>query len=331
VNDSFIVVNRLLKAGCAVYWLAKPQTVESRNFGSGAIWVQSSATARPILETAAKQLGVAAYALAKVPAGEAVKLKPIRVGLYDEYGGLMTSGWIRWLFEQYEFPFEVVYPQTLDAGDLRARFDVLVFSDRALLGGSQPKAEEIPTEFRPWLGHVTKEKTIPQIQKFLSAGGSVVTIGSATSMAELLGIPLENHLTEMGKDGKVHALPRDKYYVPGSLLKVRVDNNNPLAYGMPEEADVFFDNSPVFNLLPEAALKHTQPVAWFTSAKPLDSGWAWGQQYLKGGVAVAEASVGEGKFVALGPEVTFRGQPHGTFKLLFNGLYYGSAKATMLP
>jgi hypothetical protein len=87
----------------------------------------------------------------------------------------------------------------------------------------------------------------------------------------------------------------------------------------------------VFNLLPEAALKHTQPVAWFASPKPLESGWAWGQQYLNGGVAVVEASVGEGKFFALGPEVTFRGQPHGTFKLLFNGLYYGSAKATMLP
>jgi hypothetical protein len=341
VNDSFIVVNRLLKAGCSVYWLSKPLSAEGRSLGSGAIWIPASTAALPILEHAAKQLGVAAYALGKAPAGAAVQLKPIRVGLYDQYGGLMTSGWIRWLFEQYEFPFEVVYPQTLDAGDLRARFDVLVFSDGAFHRGpgergaestaGAPKPEAIPAEFRPWLGHVTEEKTLPQIQKFLAAGGAVVTIGSSTAMAELLGVPLENHLTEMGKDGKPHPLPRDKYYVPGSLLKVRLDNTNPLAYGMASEADVFFDNSPVFHLLPEAALQHTRPVAWFTSATPLDSGWAWGQQYLKGGVAVAEASVGEGKFFALGPEVTFRGQPHGTFKLLFNGLYYGSAKAAMLP
>jgi hypothetical protein len=194
----------------------------------------------------------------------------------------------------------------------------------------QPKPEEIPAEFRPWLGHITQDKTIPQLQKFLAAGGSVVTIGSSTYMAELLGVPIENHLTEMGKDGKRHALPRDKYYVPGSLLKVHINNNNPLAYGMPAEADVFFENSPVFNLLPEAALQHTEPVAWFSTDKPLDSGWAWGQQYLKEGVAVAVASVGEGKFVALGPEVTFRAQPHGTFKLLFNGLYYGSATPALL-
>jgi len=334
VNDSFIVVNRLLKAGSAVYWLAKAPPLPGRDLGSGTIWVSVSAAVKPILETAAKQLGVSAYALSKEPAGDSLKLRPIRIGLFDEYGGLMTSGWDRWLFEQYEFPFQLVYPQTLDAGNLRERFDVLVFTDGAFRSGMdrshQPKPEEIPAEFRPWLGHITQDKTIPQLQKFLAAGGSVVTIGSSTYMAELLGVPIENHLTEMGKDGKRHALPRDKYYVPGSLLKVHINNNNPLAYGMPAEADVFFENSPVFNLLPEAALQHTEPVAWFSTDKPLDSGWAWGQQYLKEGVAVAVASVGEGKFVALGPEVTFRAQPHGTFKLLFNGLYYGSATPALL-
>jgi hypothetical protein len=107
---------------------------------------------------------------------------------------------------------------------------------------------------------------------------------------------------------------------------VNVDNHNPLAYGMPAQLDVFFDNSPVLRLEPAAEMKHTAPVAWFSGPEPLDSGWAWGQQYLDGGTAVAEATVGEGKVLLLGPEVAFRGQPHATFKLLFNGLYYGSAK-----
>jgi hypothetical protein len=113
-------------------------------------------------------------------------------------------------------------------------------------------------------------------------------------------------------------------------LKTRIDNNNPLAYGMPETVDVFYDNSPVFRMEPSAALKKTNAVGWFQGTDVLDSGWAWGQQYLDGGTAVAEASVGEGKVVLLGPEVNFRDQPHGTYKLLFNGLYYGSAKAAQL-
>jgi hypothetical protein len=150
-------------------------------------------------------------------------------------------------------------------------------------------------------------------------------------VAELFGVPVKNYLTEKGPDGKDRPLPREKFYIPGSLLKASVDNTNPLAYGMPAQVDVFFDSSPVFRLEPDSELKHTAVVAWFSGTEVLDSGWAWGQQYLDGGTAVAEASVGQGKVVLLGPEVNFRDQPHGTYKLLFNGLYYGSAKAAALP
>jgi hypothetical protein len=100
---------------------------------------------------------------------------------------------------------------------------------------------------------------------------------------------------------------------------------------MPLEAVVFFDNSPVFKLRPNAATQGISAVAWFTGTKPLVSGWAWGEQLLDGGTAVAEASLGRGKLFLLGPEVTFRGQSHGTFKLLFNALYAGSAEAATIP
>ncbi|MGD0497461.1 MAG: M14 metallopeptidase family protein [Bryobacteraceae bacterium] len=327
INNSFIVVNRLLQANCAVYWLKQASGQEG---GPGAIWVPTSAAARSVVERGAKELGVAARAVAQVPAGEALELKPIRVGLYDQYGGIMTSGWTRWLLEQYEFPFQVVYPAALDAGDLRSKFDALVFTDGAFRRGGRgggPNPEAVPEEYRASIGRISEDQTIPQLKKFADAGGTVVTIGNSTSMAELFGVPVKNYLTEMGPDNRERALPREKFYIPGSLMKATVDNANPLAYGMPDTVDVFFDSSPVFRLEPTAALKGASAVAWFSGASLLDSGWAWGQQYLDGGTAVAETSVGEGKVVLLGPEVAFRVQPHATFKLLFNALYYGSAKA----
>jgi hypothetical protein len=67
-------------------------------------------------------------------------------------------------------------------------------------------------------------------------------------------------------------------------------------------------------------------VAWFASKETLRSGWAWGQHYLEGGTAAVEATLGKGRLLLLGPEITFRGQPHGTFKFLFNGLYYSTAE-----
>ena len=63
----------------------------------------------------------------------------------------------------------------------------------------------------------------------------------------------------------------------------------------------------------------------------LDSGWAWGQQYLNNSVAIAEVPVGKGRVLLYGPEVTFRGQPHSTFKFLFNGILYGAATPVGLP
>lgn len=245
----------------------------------------------------------------------------------------MPSGWTRWLFEQFEFPFEVVYPQTLDAGNLRSKFDVLVFTDGAMRRGAATgrgggrgaaaiDAQAIPEEFRARLGRITVEKTIPQVKAFVESGGTVVTVGSSTSMAELLGMPVSNYLVEAGAD---RPLPRNKFYIPGSLVRARLDTSNPLAYGMPEQVEMFFDSSPVFKL----DAKSTK-VAWFEGEKLLDSGWAWGEKYLDGGTAVADAKVGEGHVMVMGPEVTFRGEPHATFKLLFNGLFYGNSEAASL-
>jgi hypothetical protein len=336
-NDSFVVVNRLLKANCDVYWMDK----DIENMGTGAVWVPASAAAKQIIAASAQKLGVGALGMATAPKGAAMKLKPIRIGLYDQYGGNMPAGWTRWILEQYEFPFQVVYPATLDAGDLKSKFDVLVFVDGAARmgangggrggggrGGGAPG--DVPDEYKDRVGRISVEKTMPQIRKFIDSGGDVVTIGSSTSMAEVLGIPVTNYMTEMGSDGKEHPLSADKFYVPGSLLRMAVDNTNPLAFGMGDQVDVFFDSSPVFKMAPDAAQKKTNSVGWFAGSEVLDSGWAWGQQYLNGGTAVAEATVGEGKVVLLGPEVAFRAQPHGTFKFLFNGLYYGSATAIEL-
>ena len=114
------------------------------------------------------------------------------------------------------------------------------------------------------------------------------------------------------------------------MLRVHVDNTSPLGFGFEPEVDVFFDNSPVFSLDPDATMKGVRPVAWFENATPLRSGWAFGQGYLEGGVEAIDATLGKGKLFLFGPEITFRAQPAGTFKFLFNGIYMG-ARATGGP
>ncbi len=331
-NDAFTAVNRLLAAGEEVYW------IQDR---AGAFYIPSKASTRPLLEKLASDLGVSFEAATAQPPGSALKLRTPRIALVDRYGGSMPSGWTRFILEQYGFPFEVVYPQTLDAGNLNATFDAIIFVDDTVIqtdaaggrggrgagfGGQQQDPASIPAEYRGWLGSLTAATTLPQVRRFLENGGTVLSIGGSTSMAYQLGLPLSDHLVERSADGRTRPLPREKYYVPGSVLRVAVDTANPLAHGLPAALDVFFDNSPVFALGPEAALRGVRPVAWFDSASPLRSGWAWGQGYLNGGIAVAEAQVGKGRLLLFGPEIAFRAQPHGTFKFLFNGIYLGVKK-----
>jgi hypothetical protein len=342
MNDSFIAVNRLLKANEDVYWMKSAFSANGRQYPAGTIYVAAKATTLPILQKVAGETGLTVGAARSRPTGDALKLKPVRVGLWDQYGGSMPSGWTRWLLEQYEFPFEVVYPQTLDDGNLNAKYDVLVFVDGAIPDrdsssgsgqgggggfGAQPPADTIPPEFRNRLGRVTVAKTVPELKKFVENGGTILTIGSSTSLGRHFGLPIRDALVET-VNGAVRPLPREKFYVPGSILEARVDTTNPLAYGMDEQAMVMFDESPAFRLQPEAALGAVKPVAWYGSPTPLRSGWAWGQQYLDQAVAIVDAPLGKGRVVLYGPEVLWRGQPHGTFKLFFNGIYYGAATSS---
>ncbi len=338
-NDGFILTNRLFKAHEAVFWLKQPVTAEGKQFAAGTLWIPATAGSKAIMDTAAQQLGINAVGMAQTPSGERMELHQQRIALYDQYGGLMPSGWIRWLLEQFEFPFTVVYPQTLDAGELKAKFDVILFPDGAVslgantrggggegFAGRQPTPEQIPAEFRPWLGRVTQEKTIPQLQAFVQAGGTVLAIGSSTaSLYQAMNLPVSNAVVEINK-GVEQPVAGERFYIPGSLIKTQVDNTLPLAYGMTSTVDVFFDRSPAFRLAPDARQRGVETVAWYGNGKLLDSGWAWGERYLNDSAAVVRVKQGKGSVVLYGPEITFRGQPHGTFKLLFNALEAGSAE-----
>ncbi len=246
----------------------------------------------------------------------------------------MPSGWLRLVLEQFEFPYEVVYTPQLDAGLLQGRFDVLILPDGAIpeagagaFAARAPRSDNIPDEYRVRIGAYSTGTTLPQVRTFLEAGGTVLAIGSSTSLAQHLGLPVGNKLV----DATGAPLATAQYYVPGSVLRVKVDTAHPLAHGLRADTDVYFDNSPVFTLPPDAQARGLTPIAWFDSPTPLRSGWAWGQQHLERGVAIAEAQVGKGSLVLFGPEITFRAQPHGTFKFLFNGIMRQPATGNRQP
>jgi hypothetical protein len=341
VNDSYHALSRLWAAGADVYRLQHSANIGGKMYAAGTLYIPANAKSTPVVQKSAKDIGVTFESSADL-ASVSEKLPALRIGLWDRFGGSMPSGQMRWLMEQYELPFRVVYPQELDAGNLRAKFDVLIFPENSIPGtgagrggrgggggggggGRGQDTTSLPAEYRSWTGNVSAA-TIPKLKEFLNAGGRIVAIGpSSINIAQQLGLPVTNHLVERTPTGTAGSpLPAEKYYVPGSLLEVAYDTTLDATRGEDSHGIVFFDNSPVMRLGPDAEAKGVKPIAWFENGTPLRSGWAWGQNYLDGGVAMAEAKYGQGTVYLYGPEITFRAQPAATFKLLFNAIVGGS-------
>ncbi len=322
-NHAFALVNTLMKKGIKVFRISEALN----GFAKGSFYVPSSSAAALIVKGQAVDIGADIQSIEKKPA-DLVAIQPARIALWDTYGGSMPSGWMRWIFEQFKFDYNVIYAQEIDKGDLKNKYDIILFVEGAMPSLNPharkpigPKPEDTPEEFKKTIGYLSTESSIPALKKFMEDGGTVLTIGNSTNLAYHLKLPVTNALVET-VSGNQRNLPNEKFYIPGSVMQVTLDETQSNTWGMKKTADVYFDDSPVFNISPEAQTKGMiKPIAWFASDKTLRSGWAWGQSYLKNGIAAFDAQVGKGKLIAYGPEITFRAQTHGTFKLVFNQLY----------
>jgi hypothetical protein len=321
-NDAFVAVNRLTAAGESVYWLTQEYSASGKSWPVGTHYVRAGNATLSRLQQLTRDVGLSFQAVARPPERQALQLKAVRIALWDQYGGSAPSGWTRFVLEQFEFPYTVVYPQTLDAGNLADSFDVLILVDDSTFStGDARTVRNVDPQYADRAGGLTTATTIPQLKKFLEAGRTILAIGGSTSLGSHAGLPVAD---------AVAGLPNTRFYVPGSVVQARVDRENPIAYGLPGKADFFFDRSPTFKLDDDAKKNGVRAVAWFDTDKALRSGWALGQAYLKDTAAVVEAPVGKGKLVLYGPEILFRAQPHGTFKLLFNGIFAGHAQPVEL-
>jgi hypothetical protein len=125
------------------------------------------------------------------------------------------------------------------------------------------------------------------------------------------GLPVTN-VTEGKEDSE--------FFIPGSILKMKVDNTQPIGYGMPEETAGFFVESPAYSV---AAGSNLKTVVSYPASNLLMSGWLLGEPVIANQSAVIDAPVGQGRAVMLGFRTQHRAQAHGTYKLFFNSIYLG--------
>jgi hypothetical protein len=316
MNESFHAVNLLLAQGVTVRRITKA----SQGLNPGDFVVASAPESA--LTAIAKETGVDFQPL-KSPITEGIHdVRKLRVGLYQRYGGgNMDEGWTRWIFDHFSVPYVSLMDPAIKKGGLNENFDVIIFpedSTATITGETEPGAAggrggfrmgPTPPEYKTGIG----KEGVASLKTFVEKGGTLVTLGGASNFAiEKFGLSVRNALA--GKSTK-------EFWCPGSTLKVKVDNTNPIGFGMPEDAyAIYLMGNPAFTLTPTAHNERYEVVVRYADRDILQSGWLIGEQEIASTAGVIAAHMGTGKIVLIGFRTQHRAQAYGTFKLLFNTL-----------
>ncbi len=198
--------------------------------------------------------------------------KAPRLGVWVPWADTDSIGWLRHTLDERNIPYAYVRDEDIRAGNLRAKYDVLLYGHVDLELAEQihglPKAwGPMPfkkTKQTPSHGTPASSKDITggigwdglaQIQKFVEGGGVMVTLGSGSMLALEGGIvrgvrrDSGGMPRSAGSGGaeSAQAAVESVTRTPGSHVRVSfAQPDHPIAYGYPAHTHVFRQNYPLY-------------------------------------------------------------------------------------
>jgi Zinc carboxypeptidase len=223
-------------------------------FRAGSIVIANADRAK--LEPMLKDLGLSAWAVASAPSVKTHDLDVPRIGYIHSWTRTQDEGWWRAALDTFGVPYTYFADQKLRDGNLRSKYDVIIFPH---VGGSavsqvngMPKVGNSPLPYKktaesPNLGYVDQSDDIRggmgveglvELVKFVQEGGTLITEGSTAIIFPEYGITTGVTVEEPAA-----------LFVRGSILRSKItDMKSPIAYGYGStDLPVYFNQSPVLN------------------------------------------------------------------------------------
>ena len=252
-TDNVLATFRFKNAAVKMEAAEEDFTVDGHALRAGAFILRDAAAADTSVLASIKSLGLIAYATPSV----AVKTHPLtipRIGYVHTWHRTQDEGWVRAALDHYGIPYTYFADQKLREGDLRSKYDVIIFPS---VGGSSvsqvngiPKIgpDPIPykkTKLTPNLGVEDSSDDIrggmgieglAELVKFVQAGGTLITEGSTTTILPDYGI-----LTQVTVEHPSTLFAR------GALMRGMIsDKKSPIVYGYTgDQMPVYFSQDPV--------------------------------------------------------------------------------------
>jgi hypothetical protein len=234
-------------------------------------------------------------------------------------------GWVRHAFDTFEIPYELIYKERIRQGDLRAAYDVILVPTQATTGKALvydverkagPLAYKQDPQF-PSLGQYGESDDITggmglegllELQKFVEAGGVLVTLGGSSYMPAEFGLQRTVTATR----------PTGAFYAPGPIVQVELTRpEHPIFFGYSAtKLPVRYANGPLFQVASE---DEAQVLMRYTGGDDgVLSGLMRGASEIRRRPALVETPLGRGRVVAFATNPCYRWQNHGEFTMLFN-------------
>jgi zinc carboxypeptidase len=293
-NNTYRAINRAWKSGASV------QFANGRYFVTG--W--SDAQQADLVQSLA-------LVAERGAAGGAPVRKP-RIGLFQPWSGSMDEGWTRWVLEQYGFEYVTLRPADFKS-PLSGRVDAVILADDARLpvegaaGGGRGGGRGGAT-VRPEYADRLSAADVTAFEQFVRGGGTVICLNTASNVViQQFKLPVKN---------VVAGLRPEDFFLHGTIVEVDVDQSQQVMAGLSAKTPVFADGSPVFET--QEGFKGRVLAKYPDAGSPLLSGYLIGEKYLNGKAAALDVELDAGHVILIGFRPEWRGQPFGTFKVLFN-------------
>ena len=244
-------------------------------------------------------------------AGVAVR-KP-RVGLFQPWSGSMDEGWTRWVLEQYGFEYVTLHPGDFKS-PLTGRVDAVILADDARLpiegAGGGRGGRGGGRAVRPEYADRLTQDDLAAFEQFVRGGGTLVCLNTASNFAiQQFKLPVKNVVSN---------LRPEEFFLEGTIVKVSVDAAQQVMAGMTDPSPVFADGSPVFET--QDGFKGHVLARYQDAGSPLLSGYLIGDKLMNGKAAALDVQLDNGHVILFGFRPEWRGQPFGSFKVLFNAI-----------
>ena len=228
-----------------------------------------------------------------------------RIAMYKSWQEPMPAGWQRWVFDEYQMPYDTLHDADIRGGGL-SDYDVLIFQAQdagSIRSGF--REGQLPLQYTGGLGDVG----VAAVEAFVQNGGRVIAIEAATDfVVDLFDLDVSN---------ATRGLSNSDFYIPGSILRLELDASSEINEGMSNEMSSWYWRS---SMAYEVNDPRIRVAARYGSGDPLLSGWVLGGERIAGKAAILEADIGEGSVVLFGFQPNYRAQTVATWPLLFNAI-----------